>query len=69
LGLLPVVVWLGAVLWRAAKWALLLRIAFPFAAGIGFALMAATVSGQDTVSGVLLGFGLLATTRTARNTA
>jgi O-antigen ligase len=67
LGLVPLLFWLGTVIRRAAASALHLRIAFPLTAGVGFALVAATVSGQDTVSGVLLGLGLLATSRTARS--
>jgi O-antigen ligase len=67
LGLIPVIFWLGAVLLSAASLARRSRIAFPLTAGVGFALVATTVSGQDVVSGVLLGLGLLATARTARS--
>jgi O-antigen ligase len=58
-GLVPMLVWLAMVLWRAARSRRLLG-AVPMVGAVCWALVALTVSANDTVSGVLLGLGLLA---------
>jgi O-antigen ligase len=59
LGLIPALAWLAVVLWRDTRWAFRFRVALPLAAGLGFLLIAATVSAEDTVSGIFLGLALL----------
>jgi O-antigen ligase len=64
-GTLPVLIWLAIVLWRAARARKSLG-AVPLMGAVGWALIALTVSANDTVSGVFLGLGLLASSRAAR---
>jgi O-antigen ligase len=61
LGLLPLLVWFGVGAARVASFTRRTRLALPLACFAGFVLIAATVSGNDTISGILLGLGLVAT--------
>lgn len=63
IGLLLLVVWCGAGAIRVAAWTRRSRLVLPLACFLGFILIAATVSGTDTVSGMFLGLGLFATAR------
>jgi O-antigen ligase len=63
-GLVPVLLWLSIVLKRAASARKPLG-ALPLVGAAGWALIALTVSANDTVSGVFLGLGLIASTRPA----
>ena len=63
IGLVSLVVWCGAGAIRVAAWTRRSRLILPLACFVGFILIAATVSGTDTVSGMFLGLGLFATAR------
>jgi O-antigen ligase len=63
IGLIPLVGWLLVGLYRAVRWSMIHGLQFPFVCFLGFILAAFTTSGFDTVSGSLLGVGLIATSR------
>ena len=63
IGLVSLVAWCGAGAIRVAAWTRRSRLILPLACFAGFILIAATVSGTDTVSGMFLGLGLFATAR------
>ncbi len=61
IGLVPLVAWFGVGAVRVVFGAHRSRLVLPVACFLGFVLIAATVSGTDTVSGMFLGLGLFAT--------
>ena len=63
IGLVLLLLWCAAGAWRVAAWCRRSRLVLPLACYLGFILIAATVSGTDTVSGMFLGLGLFATAR------
>lgn len=63
IGLVPLLAWLLMGLYRTIRWGLIYGMQFPLVCFLGFIIVAATTSGFDTVSGSLLGVGLLATSR------
>lgn len=62
-GLVPLGLWFGVSAVRVASGTRRLGLVLPAACFLSFVLIAATVSGADTVSGMFLGLGLLATAR------
>ena len=63
IGLILLLGWCIAGAVRVVAWSRRFRLALPMAGYLGFILIAATVSGTDTVSGMFLGLGLFATGR------
>lgn len=61
IGFVPFVVWLGIGLFKNYRWMLKHRSIFPFVCFLGYMIIIATVSGNDSVSGTFLGIGFLAT--------
>jgi O-antigen ligase len=69
LGLIPFLAGLLIVLVKTLGWTRKHRAVFPLVSFVGYALTITAVSGNDSVSGVMLGIGLLATIReTSRRT-
>jgi O-antigen ligase len=63
LGLAVFCIWLASVFWRVASWSWRKRLLLPMIACFGYLVTILTVSGNDTISGVMLGLGLLATSK------
>ena len=63
LGLTPLLIGVLVALLKIVQWTLRHRLLLPLTCFIGYVLIAMTVSGNDTVSGVFLGIGLLVTLR------
>lgn len=61
IGLIPLLAGLLFVLVKTLGWTRRHRAVFPLVSFVGYALTIAAVSGNDSVSGVMLGIGLLAT--------
>lgn len=66
LGLGLVLALLAFVFRKTLKWTRHHHAVFPFAAFLGYCLMVMTVSGNDAVSGMLLGMGVCCTARITR---
>jgi len=58
-GLTLVLLWLGAALLAAVRYTRVTRNVLPLASLLGYGLIALTVSGNDTHSGIFLGVGLI----------
>lgn len=70
-GLLPFLIWLAMAGIRILRWTVRTGLVFPMMGFAGYVVAAAASSGNDMVSGALLGAGLLATVtemRTSRRT-
>jgi hypothetical protein len=67
LGVAPLVFWLSFVCYRCYKEAIASQIILPLTCFVGFVVGSMTVSGFDTVSGTLLGVGLLSVRRGHRS--
>ena len=63
IGLMPLLAGLLIVLVKTLGWTRRHRAVFPLVSFVGYALTITAVSGNDSVSGVMLGIGLLATIR------
>ncbi len=64
-GFLPLLAWLVFAMVRVTRWTLQHGLLFPLVCLLGYALVAATVSGNDTTSGILAGIGLIGAARGA----
>jgi hypothetical protein len=66
LGLVPFIFWLAVLFNRNVRWVRRTRMIFPLVCFLGYLIIIATVSGNDSMSAIFLGLGILATLRTSR---